>query len=66
MVAIRHPITVLRSGLRPSRRRLAGYAQIRVTPASPRRDIHRTWKRLIPTMLNLLQRKQESQEKVAA
>jgi hypothetical protein len=33
---------------------------------SPRRDIHRTWKRLLPMMLNLIQRKQESQEKIAA
>ena len=33
---------------------------------SPRRDIHRTWSRLIPKMLNLIQRKQESQEKIAA
>jgi DNA repair exonuclease SbcCD ATPase subunit len=33
---------------------------------SPQRDIHRTWKRLLPTILNLLQRKQESQEKIAA
>ena len=33
---------------------------------SPRRDIHRTWSRLIPLMMNLLERKNESQEKIAA
>jgi site-specific DNA recombinase len=33
---------------------------------SPRRDIHRTWHRLLPKLLNLLQRKQQSQEKIAA
>jgi site-specific DNA recombinase len=32
----------------------------------PRRDVHRTWHRLLPLLLNLLQRKQESQEKIAA
>ena len=33
---------------------------------SPRRDVHRTWKRLLPTLMKLLQRKHESQEKIAA
>jgi DNA invertase Pin-like site-specific DNA recombinase len=33
---------------------------------SPRRDVHRTWNRLLPRILKLLQRKQESQEKIAA
>jgi hypothetical protein len=28
--------------------------------------IHRTWQRLLPMMLNLLQRKQESQETIPA
>jgi site-specific DNA recombinase len=32
---------------------------------SPRRDIHRTWNHLLPRILNLLERKQES-EKIAA
>jgi DNA invertase Pin-like site-specific DNA recombinase len=33
---------------------------------SPRRDTHRTWSRLLPILLSLIQRKQESQEKIAA
>ena len=33
---------------------------------SPCRDIHRTWHRLLPLMLNVLERKQDSQEKIAA
>lgn len=33
---------------------------------SPRRDIPRTWRRLFPRILSLLQRKQESQEKIVA
>lgn len=33
---------------------------------SPSRDVPRTWKRVLPLLLNLIQRKQESQEKIAA
>lgn len=33
---------------------------------SPRRDIHRTWSRLLPLLLHLIQSKQEPQEKIAA
>jgi hypothetical protein len=33
---------------------------------SPQRDIHRTWQGLLPTILNLIQRKQKLQEKIAA
>ena len=40
--------------------------RFKMTDGSPRRDIHRTWSRLIPLMLTLLERKDESQEKVAA
>ena len=40
--------------------------RFKASDGSARRDIHRTWSRLLPLMLNLLQRKQESQEKIAA
>lgn len=33
---------------------------------SPRRDIHRTWGRLIPRMINLLEAERQSQAKIAA
>jgi hypothetical protein len=33
---------------------------------SPQRDIHRTWQGILPTILNLIQRKQKLQEKIAA
>ena len=33
---------------------------------SPSRDVHRTWKHLLPRLLNLVQPKQQSQEKIAA
>lgn len=41
-------------------------ARTKLADGSPRRDTHRTWRRLLPMMLNVLQRKQESQEKIAA
>jgi hypothetical protein len=37
-----------------------------IADGSPRRDIHRTWSRLLPEMLKLIQRKQKLQEKIAA
>jgi hypothetical protein len=37
-----------------------------IADGSPQRDIPRTWKRLLPMMLDVIQRKQESQEKIAA
>jgi hypothetical protein len=40
--------------------------RFKVTDGSPRRDVHRTWRRLLPALLNLLQHKNESQEKIAA
>ena len=33
-----------------------------IADGSPRRDIHRTWKRLLPMMLNLIERRLKSQE----
>ena len=33
---------------------------------SPRRDIHRTWRPLLPILLRLIEHKNEAQEKVAA
>jgi hypothetical protein len=41
-------------------------ARSEMMDGSPRRDIHRTWSRLIPRMLNRLERNQYSQEQVAA
>jgi hypothetical protein len=38
----------------------------KVVDGSPRRDMHRTWKHLIPKMVREIQRKQESQEQIAA
>jgi len=35
-------------------------------PGRPRRDINRTWDRLIPIIMDQLERKRESQEKIAA
>jgi hypothetical protein len=37
-----------------------------IADGSPQRDIPRTWHRLLPEMLNLIQRKQKLQEKIAA
>jgi hypothetical protein len=37
-----------------------------VLSRGPRRDIPRTWQRLLPALLNLLQRKHEPQETIAA
>jgi len=41
-------------------------SRIKIKDGSPRRDIPRTWKHLLPLMLNLVHSKQESQEKIAA
>ena len=37
-----------------------------IADGSPQRDIHRTWHRLLPEMLKLIQRKQKLQDKIAA
>ena len=37
-----------------------------IADGSPQRDIPRTWQGLLPTILNLIQRKQKLQEKIAA
>jgi DNA invertase Pin-like site-specific DNA recombinase len=41
-------------------------ARTKLADGSPRRDTHRTWSRLLPAILKLIQHKQESQEKFAA
>jgi site-specific DNA recombinase len=41
-------------------------SRLKTRDGSPRRDIHRTWGRLIPEIYALLKRKRESQEKIAA
>lgn len=38
----------------------------KIADGSPRRDIHRTWSHLLPTMLNLLEHQNQRQEKLAA
>jgi hypothetical protein len=40
--------------------------RFKASDGSPRRDIHRTWSRLIPQMMDLLEQKRKQEEQLAA